>query len=172
MAKTATYSLIESQTAGSAVASVTFSSIPATFTDLVLVTNVRSTRSAADDSLYMRLNSDTATNYSYTELKGNGTTVTSNRQSSISSFYAAQNVAAASQASGTFTPVLFNLNDYSNATTHKTILARNSFAGGEVSAEVGLWRSTSAITTIQVYCAIGNLATGSTFKLYGIEAYK
>ena len=165
-----TYTPIATTTITTAVSSYTFSSIPSTYTDLVLVSNVRSTRAAADDSLYIRLNSDTATNYSYTELKGNGTTASSNRQSSISAFYAAQNVAAASQASGTFTPVLFNFNNYSNATTYKTILTRNSFAGGEVSAEVGLWRSTSAITTIQIYCAIGNLDIGTTLTLYGIQA--
>lgn len=165
-----TYDSIATTTLGSAAASYTFTGISGAYTDLVLIANARSTRATADDSFYLRVNSDTASNYSYTELKGNGTSATSARGSSHPAFYAAQNIAAASQPSGVFTPILLNFNNYSNSTTYKTILSRNNFAAGEVSAEVGLWRSTSAITSIQVYCAIGNLETGSTFTLYGIKA--
>jgi len=165
-----TYTPIATTTITTAAASYTFSSIPSTYTDLVLVSNVRSTRSATDSSLYLRLNSDTATNYSATVLKGNGTIAQSDRFTNVSSAYVALNVNASLTASGSFTPVLLNLNNYSNTTTFKTILSRESFAGGEVAAIVALWRSTAAISSIQLLDPVANIEVGSTFTLYGIKS--
>jgi len=167
MAKT--YDPIATQTLGSAVASVTFSSIPATYTDLVLVCNARSLR-ASDDSFYIKINGDTGANYSTTKLYGNGTTVTSSRDSSATFGRLAANFVANNSAAGTFGPIIIHLNNYSNATTNKTILSRQNYAGGEVGLFVNLWRSTAAITSIDVYAASANLAIGSTFTLYGIKA--
>ena len=165
-----TYEAIATQTLGSAAASVTFSSISGAYTDLVLVVSGRSARAAADDSLYMQFNSDTGSNYSYTDFRGNGITTSSSRASSQTFFRPAANIDAASQPAGTFTPVIISINNYSNTTTYKTALSRNNLAAGEVTAVVGLWRSTAAISTILVYAASANLATGSTFSLYGIKA--
>jgi hypothetical protein len=66
--------------------------------------------------------------------------------------------------------MIMQLQNYSNATTFKTILVRNSPAANAVSALVNLYRSTSAITSIKFYTTSGNLNTGSTFTLYGIAA--
>jgi hypothetical protein len=165
-----TYEPIATTTLGSAAADVTFSSISGAYTDLVLIVSGRSARAATDDSLYIQFNSDTASNYSYTELKGNGSTASSARASSQTFLRPAANIDAASQPAGTFTPVIISINNYSNTTTYKTALSRNNMAAAEVTAVVGLWRSTSAITTIKVYAASANLATGSTFTLYGIKA--
>jgi hypothetical protein len=73
-----TYTLIESQVLGSSAASVTFSAIPATYTDLVLRV---SARTDADDTSLITFNG-TTTGYSITRLNGNGATATSNRSSS------------------------------------------------------------------------------------------
>lgn len=170
MAAGNTYTQIASTTLSSAASSVTFSSIAATYTDLVLVVFARSTRAATDDSLYLQFNSDTASNYSYTSLEGNGTTASSARASSQTQIRPAANIDAASQTAGTFTPVITSINNYSNATTYKTTLSRNNMANKEVTAVVGLWRSTAAISTILIKCAVGNLDTNSTFNLYGITA--
>jgi hypothetical protein len=170
MAAGNTYVAIAEQTLSSAAASVTFSSISGAYTDLVLIVSGRSARAAADDSLYIRFNSDTASNYSYTELKGNGSTATSASASSQTFLRPAANIDAASQPAGTFTPVIISINNYSNTTTYKTALARNNMVAAEVTAVVGLWRSTAAISTILVYAASANLTAGSTFSLYGIAA--
>jgi hypothetical protein len=165
MAKTATYSLIQSQTLGSAAASVTFSSIPATYTDLVLIIEGALTASAIA-AITAQFNGDTASNYSVTNVSGNGTTASSTRFSTQPSLYAGL-------LSTTRSNTIFNIIDYSNATTYKSTLSRANVSSSTVRATAGLWRSTAAITSM----VIGNdssdtFIAGSTFKLYGIEAYK
>lgn len=74
---TATYESIETTTLGSAAANITFSSIPSTYTDLVVVYTLKAETASAD--IYMRFNSDSGSNYSNTILWGNGTSAGSNR---------------------------------------------------------------------------------------------
>ena len=163
-----TYEPIAAQTLGSAAASVTFSSIPQTYTDLVLVGNVQLT--SAGQSLLYQFNSDTATNYSLTILKGNGTSATSDRRSNVN-YQLAAGWDAGLPTSASFGTGIINIQNYSNATTFKTSLARGSnAAGGDVTATVNLWRNTAAITSVTAYTGSGNFATGSTFVLYGIKA--
>lgn len=161
MAKTATYSLINSTTLGSAQSSVTFSSIPSTFTDLVLVAVTQI--GSSGDYLGVQFNSDTGSNYSRTRLSGNGTTASSERDTSQVrfNFYA--------QPTSNFATNILNIMDYSNTTTFKTVLCRTDQASLSVNAYAGLYRSTSAITSINLI-GPGNFSIGSTFKLYGIEA--
>lgn len=168
MAAGNTYVAIATQTLGSAAASVTFSSISGAYTDLVLVAQLGQTTTSA--SLGIQFNGDTASNYSFTELYGTGTTAASARASNQSIIYLAYDTVPDSTLSNNF---ICNVMNYSNATTYKTTLSRqnnpaSSYPG--TSAVVGLWRSTSAITSILIKPAAGNLASGSTFSLYGISA--
>ena len=82
MAAGNTYVAIATNTLGSAAASVTFSSIPGTYTDLVIVTQAIS---ATADNVGIRFNSDSGSNYSQTWLSGNGTSAISSRYSSSTS---------------------------------------------------------------------------------------
>ena len=160
-AKTGTYTLIASSTLGSSQASITLSSIPNRYTDLVLVCNVRNA-SGSITNLAMTLNSDTGTNYSYTRLIGDGTSATSARASTVADC----NGGYATTNWGT---TIINFLDYANTTTFKTSLVRTN--NDRVAAVVNLWRSTAAITTIKLENVVtGDIATGSSFKLYGIEA--
>jgi hypothetical protein len=166
MAAGNTYVAIATNTLGSAAASVTFSSIPGTYTDLVLVCNTGVT-AAGGYTLYMRLNGDTTTLYSGTRLSGNGSAAASYRASSLSFIFAGLNLP------NTLTNnVIFNLMNYSNTTTNKTVLYRMNDASGGVATGVGLYRSTSAITSIELSAEAGatTLLAGSTFTLYGILA--
>jgi hypothetical protein len=169
-----TYEPIATTTLGGAAATVTFSSIPGTYTDLVLVAVARTDRADYDDIMGIQFNSDTATNYSTTILNGDGTTATSTRQTSVA--YITSRVGAASATAGVWTPVIFSIQNYSNATTNKTALSRfnEPTSGGAdygVGATVGLWRSTAAITSIVLKPIVGtNLISGSTFTLYGIKS--
>jgi hypothetical protein len=167
MAAGNTYEAIATQTLGSAAASVTFSSIPSTYTDLVLVTNEKQTGGRASA---IQFNGDTASNYSMTEMYGDGATAGSIRLSNYARIYYAYDVFADTSNFGLTT--ITHLMNYSNTTTNKTILTRASNAnGGGTSAMVGLWRSTSAITSIYLYLDnLSNFAAGSTFSLYGIKA--
>ena len=154
-----TYTPIATQTLGSATASVTFSSISGTYTDLLIVFNGTST---AGNSIYTRYNSDTANNYSFTYLYGNGTTASSGRTATTGNVYVCD--VATSQTMATI-----NVMNYSNTTTYKTSLNRGGPASTSTDASVGLWRNTSAITSVEVYTN-STFTTGSTFTLYGIKA--
>ena len=163
-----TYTPIATTTLGSATSSYTFSSIPSTYTDLVLVTNLSS---ASNANIYFRLNGDTGTNYSFTFLSGDGSTANSSRTSN-----AAQGTATWTGASmnSSWTTCVANFMNYSNTTTYKTFLTRyaaiNTVNQGEASAVVNLWRSTAAINSITVLSLSPNYSIGSTLTLYGIAS--
>ncbi len=164
-----TYTPIASQTLSSAAASVTFSGIPQTYTDLVVVIN--GSMSASGATIYARLNGDTGSNYSVTYIGGNGTSAYSNRSSNNSNGIGLGGFEAGF-STGMFTNIV-HFQNYSNSTTNKTVLSRWSdpSSGGEVEAFVGLWRNTTAITSIEIRNNGGhNFNSGSTFNLYGIDA--
>ncbi len=165
-----TYEKIATTTLGSAAASVTFSSISGSYTDLVVIASIKQ---SATDTLLLRYGNgtlDTGTNYSITVLKGNGSTASSTRASTISSIYADYEAYAPSAAS-TFAPDIYQIMNYSNTTTYKTTLARANNAGVGVDAIVSLWRSTSAINILEFrYTGGTTISSGSTFTLYGIKA--
>jgi hypothetical protein len=163
MAAGPTYEPIATQTLGANAASVTFSSISQSYTDLVLV--ITGGQVTADGAWFIQVGNgsiDTATNYSGTQLVGNGSTATSNRSATSSSI-----TALSTNSSSTNDNILINLMNYSNTSTYKTILFRGNSTEYRVATTVGLWRSTSAINQIKIY-GFSNLLTGSTFTLYGI----
>jgi len=163
-----TYESIATNTLGSAAASVTFSSISGSYTDLVLVINAKGTGFTGSGTYpYVRYNSDSGTNYSRTYLSGNGSSASSARGTSENLQY----LVGGTYIDGTFAyNSITHFMNYSNTTTYKTILSRANNSGVQVDALVGLWRSTSAITSIIVYSSSGNFDIGSTFTLYGIKA--
>jgi hypothetical protein len=159
---TNTYVALATQTLGSAAASVTFSSIPATYTDLVLIASIKYISAGGFSKL--TFNGDTATNYSTTLVLGNGSTTSSSRTSNeafIAFGYDAN--------TETFTDIL-NIQNYSNATTFKTVLNRHSVAGTRAEALVGLWRKTPETINSLTLTGGNNYAAGSTFSLYGIAS--
>lgn len=168
MAAANTYSQIASTTLGSAASSVTFSSIPATYTDLVLVMSIFPETSGGAPYIRATVNSDTASNYSFTYLLGNGTAASSGRATSVTGLLGSPTIGSSTTIP---TQVMMNFQNYSNATTYKTVLTRNSDQNsGVVTAYVSLWRSTSAISSINIAGTTANYGTGSTFNLYGITA--
>jgi phage-related tail fiber protein len=160
-----TYEPLATTTLGSAASSVTFSSISGSYTDLVLV--VSATWSGGSNSSFgFRLNSDTGSNYSITQLYGDGSSASSGRQSN-------QTKAVIGQINPTeFGTTIFQFQNYSNATTYKTTLSRSNVAGVITLAGVALWRNTAAITRIDLeyFDSAGTFDTGSTFTLYGIKS--
>jgi hypothetical protein len=158
----ATYEPISTTTLGSAQASFSFTSIPGTYTDLVAVVVA-----ASSGNLKIELNSDTGTNYSNTVLYGTGSSALSARNTNSTGLIFG--AAATTLGNGVN---FYHFMNYSNTTTNKTVLSRgNDNDGGLVRADVGLWRSTSAITSIRFISNLGaNLATGSVFTLYGIKS--
>jgi hypothetical protein len=166
-----TYTELDKVTVGTAVASVTFSSIPGTYTDIVAV--FAGTMTAADYVQFQVGNGsvDTGSNYSNTALKGNGSTASSSRSSNSTNIFTPEPMNT-NQGN-----LIINFQNYANTTTYKTTVMRTNVpltdggAAASTSTTVGLWRSTSAINTIKFYTFAGQtFATGSTFTLYGIKA--
>jgi len=157
-----TYEKIATTTLGSNQATVTFSSISGSYTDLVLIIN--GGNNTGNYATAFRFNGDTGSNYSATRLYGNGTSANSDRGSNQSYIY----LLAAGQNNLNGVQII-NIQNYSNSTTYKTTISRSNTAAGTVGAEVGLWRSTAAITSIVLAPEFSvNWLSGSTFTLYGI----
>lgn len=159
-----TYESIATQTLGSAAASVTFSSIPGTYTDLILVA---APLSSAAEELVMQFNGDTSAVYSATILWGSGSSAGSirstNQNSAVLNYYAS--------VAGTQNTQIFNVMNYSNATTFKTIIGRAGRADSGVDATVALYRNTAIVNSIALKLKnSNNFIAGSTFSLYGIKA--
>ncbi len=160
-----TYSPIATQTLSSTTASVTFSSIPQGYTDLVLVV---AGGTDASSGFGIRFNSDTGSNYSRTYLTGTGSAASSGRDTS-------QSIADISFnglfGNNTNYNAIINIMNYSNATTFKTAVSRSNNAATGVDAVVSLWRSTAAITSVEIRTTTAGKVfnSGSTFSLYGIQ---
>lgn len=168
----ATYEPIASQTLGSDSASVIFSTIPGTYTDLIVLAHTRLTGSFTATSYGIRFNSDTGSNYSSTQLLGTGSVAQSQRESSATYAYVSTSTAATGTAN-VFTPVTIHIMSYANTSVFKTVLAASDAENARVVRTVGLWRSTNAITSVTlvpVSAAQGDFKSGSTFSLYGIKA--
>lgn len=169
-----TYEPIATTTVSSDTASVSFSSISGSYTDLYIVTQARATYTT-NDIFRMRVGNgsvDTGSNYSNTRLGGDGSSAFSDRASNVTNIDAGY-FPGADSTSGVFGVSTFHLQNYSNTSTYKTILNRAVDAGAVYAysiALVALWRSTSAINTVSFYFQNSNIKAGSTFTLYGIKA--
>lgn len=159
---TQTYDPISSITLGSTATQVDFTSIPATYTDLIAVWQ-GSTQGAL---ITIYFNADTTNgNYSVTMLNGNGT-------SALSARYSIPYLYNLPPTSGTQFNCIVNVQNYSNTTTFKTFLSRSNVTDntGGPTATVGLWRNTAAISSLRFERSSGNFPIGTTINLYGIKA--
>jgi hypothetical protein len=163
MAAGNTYVAIATQTVSSSVSSVTFSSIPQTYTDLVIVLNPIN---AGTSDIWCTFNTDTSTNYSSTWLAGTGTAAASYRISNNARFYFDYASVSSTTASNSY---IMNLMNYANTTTYKSAIIRGNSPAYATEAAVGLWRSTAAINQI-IITAVTNFQSGSTLSIYGILA--
>ena len=138
---TNTYVALDKATvSGSSTTTVTFT-VPSGYTDLFIVTSARNSTSGGTD-YFMRFNSDTASNYSYTQMIGNGSSAASDRAGSASQF----NIGYVAGTSGTAPTICrINIQNYSNTNTYKTILYNWNSQGADakyVLQGVGVWRKT------------------------------
>jgi hypothetical protein len=162
-----TYEPIATQTLGTASATVTFTSIPQTYTDLVLV--ISGTTSVTGASIFMRFNSDTSSLYSDTHFSGgSGSVATARDTNSGNGLRVGSSVVGAT--ANVQQNSIHNIQNYTNTSVFKTVLSRFN-TDTEVMASIGLYRSTNAITTINLYNgASANFGIDTMFTLYGIKA--
>jgi hypothetical protein len=163
-----TYEPIATTTLGSATNIITFSSIPATYTDLKISAVFQNTTAAYDT--WLSLNGTTTGNlYSQTRLSANGSTVSANAGTSLNQGIPITQTGATVSPHWSFCEI--DIFSYA-ASINKTLLVSTSQdknGSGQVERYVGLFRSTSAITSLSLYYVDGNFSTGTTATLYGIK---
>jgi hypothetical protein len=163
MSKTATYAKIASYTIPSSQSSYEFTSIPGTYTDLIITTNGTGSSNA---SFKLQFNGDTNANYSVTYMYGDGGSTLCSRAPNYNDIPAMGRLGT-SQGNSTI-----HIMNYSNSTLLKTVFGRGSLTSQLSIAAVGLWRSTAAITSVKLTPEAGTISAGSIFTLYGIEDAK
>jgi hypothetical protein len=159
---TDTYRPLATVTLGSSASSVTFSSIPATYRDLVLVWDFIGSSSGFSDFLP---NNDTGSNKAVVYVSGQGSSPVASFTTTDGAFYTGV-VSTTRRTSG-----VAHFMDYSATDKHKTLLSRWGHEIGLTASQLwllaGRWPNTAAIN--QITCR-GNYAAGSTFNLYGVIA--
>jgi hypothetical protein len=155
--------LIESKTLATAAASIEFTSIPQTFTDLVLLISARNDTSNAVAGL-ISFNGNTA-NFSSRFLTSDGSSASSGTFARFACSFQDDNTA------NTFNNGALYIPNYSGA-THKSYSSdqatENNATGNNMGIIAGLWANTAAITSLAISPASGNLRIGSTISLYGV----
>ena len=173
-----TYTLISSNVLGSNTASVTFSSIPSTYTDLVLRASTRTsyTADAYPRDTFIRFNGDSATNYSVTRLGAQTGSAFSGRTSSASQgIIFEENTNAAASTANTFSETEVYIPNYlstsNRAFSNFGVSENNDNTYPIIGATALLYRGGSAISSIFLSPQGGtaNFLTGSSFYLYGIK---
>jgi hypothetical protein len=164
-----TYTPIATTTLGSN-ATITFSSIPNTYTDLRLVIN--GGISNYGWNMRFRYNDDSETNYSYTYISGDGSAF-SGRVSNDTKIATTPGIGSTNNLINILNTI--DIMNYSNTSKYKTCIIRGNDAVAGTSAVIATWRSTSAINSIYIYSGASNdgiahLYAGTTATLYGIAA--
>jgi hypothetical protein len=167
-----TYTLIASNTVGAGgVASVTFSSIPTTYTDLLLKISARTSRTGfVNDSLLVRFNGST-TGYSFRSLYGLNGSASSASGSTNQATYALDAPAATANTFSNTELYIPNYNSSNNKSMSIDSVSEDNNAAGPIAElRAFLWSNTAAITSVALFPETGpNFVQYSTFTLYGIS---
>jgi len=170
-----TFELIASSTVtGATAASISFSSIPSTYSHLQVRWLWRSTATATTSAAGVRLNGDSGANYATHRLLGDGASVAASGADSQTYAGGPLSIASASALADSFTVGILDIHDYASTTKNKTM--RFSFGhdfngSGAVFMSSSLWLNTNAITSLTLLMADSarNISSTSTFALYGIK---
>jgi len=154
--------------------SITFSSIPSTYKHLQIRAIARSARSGVDrDGIWLQVNGDTANNYNSHILYGNGSSAGVYVPSAMPQMQIGIGCAGATAPANTFGSQIIDVLDYLDTNKNKTFRGLSGVdnnGAGEVDFASGLWRSTSAITSLTIKNESGtNFQQYSSFALYGIK---
>jgi len=158
---TPTYVPLATVTLGGTASSVTFSSIPATYRDLVVVGAGFASTAAG---VTARFNGDTGANYNQVVMAGDGGSAFSSSSANTTStqFGRFDNTTLAN--------FVTQVMDYSATDKHKSYLSRYNSSAVLTAALAGRYASTSAITSLLLFPESGTFSTGATFNLYGIAS--
>ena len=161
---------------GGGAANVEFTSIPATYTHLQVRAIMRCTTAATGTSdLFLTMNSDTGSNYSYHLLQGNGASVAAAGAATQTKISMQNSIPRANATASVFGASVIDILDYANTNKYKTTRSLNGANQNDTNDAFrilffsGLWQSTSAITSLKLAPEADNFAQYSHFALYGIK---
>jgi hypothetical protein len=169
---TTSYQSISTVTVGTATSTITFSSIPGTFTHLQIRGMLNGTAAGTYNNVRMGFNGDSGSNYSSHLIYGDGASKGSQAEANGTRIYGQILVSQASSSSYVGVGVIDVL-DYANTNKYKTTRGLNGIdlnGSGQIELGSGNWRNTAAITSIEFVTVSGNFNVGSTLALYGIKA--
>jgi hypothetical protein len=162
---TSSFESIASATGTGSSGTITFSSIPSTYTSL----QIRAIGRSVSNGVYqIQFNGDTAANYVWHNLTGNGSTAAANSGTAVTSSRIALIPSGASSNVGAN---IIDIHDYAKTTNNKVARSFTGFdinGSGTIGLYSALWLNTAAITSITLLCS-SNFYTDSTFALYGIK---
>ena len=163
-----TYTLINSSTVGvGGAASITFSSIPATYMDLLIKTSLRGSRSAINEGVNVSFNGSTSS-FTYRALQGNGSAASS--FNSTAGYYTdTDGDTAAANTFGNGEIYIPNYAGSNNKSYSADSVAETNNTTIYMQLVAGLWSNTAAITSISFACTVGSFKEYSTAYLYGIK---
>lgn len=167
------YELIQRQVLGSTAATITFSSIPQEYTDLLILTSFRSASTNSEDC-YIQFNGDTAGNYLFRRLYGGGSgTAASDAVSGAATAARISRVIGTNYTSNTFSNDSVYIANY-RANSAKSIsvetVEENNATGSYQMIYASQWTGTAAITSLSINILSGaSFAAGSSATLYGIN---
>jgi hypothetical protein len=165
-----TYEPIATANGTGSSGTITFSSIPSTYTDLRIIIQATSPASGQYISPGIRFNSDSGANYNNTIVWGDGASAGSYRANSSTLFYAGPTQVGVQNAN----PCIGIVDVFSyTGSTFKTSLVSGSVdsnGSGSVEQIVTCWRNTSAITAVSVISQGASFSTSTVVTIYGIKA--
>lgn len=174
-----TYTPLQTITAANSSSSdYSFTNIPATYTDLVVVAFVRGAAAQTTQQFAMYVG-DASTLFqsnqnNYNIVFGNGSSAGATRTNNASGMFQYGGMPGGNSTANTWGVFTFHIFDYANTSLFKHILSRNGVdvsGGGQVAVAAHTVRTTTALTRVGLASyGDGNFAAGSTFTLYGIKA--
>ena len=158
---TPTYTPLATLTLTAADSSIVFSSSPATYRDLIVVSDVTS---SSGGNFQIRLNNDSGANYNTVLMRGVPNTHQSFAFSNETVGYLSVSTIGTNR-----TNAIVEIMDYSATDKQTMMLSRCNHSGGTVVERTAIrWANSSAVNTVNVYLSAGTFSTGSKFSLYGI----
>jgi hypothetical protein len=152
------------------VSSISFTGIPQTYTDLIISLSTRA--SAASDSVGLRFNGDSSSNYPYRYILGNGATVSASAATTTYTLGGRQ--PESTFTANTFGSAFFYIPNYTSS-NYKSVsiegVSENNATTAMAQLTGALWNNTSPISSILIVPGSGNFVQYSTATLYGIRKY-
>jgi len=171
----ATMILIASQVLGSTASSVTFSSIPQTYTDLKLICSVRTDIAAVTDGpFWVTFNGDNGSNYSITSIAAQGTSLSPYQfANQTKSRTTVEGLDSGTNTANTFSSLEMYIPNYTQTNSRPfmafNVTEQNASGSNWIDFDANLYRGTSAISSINISANTQNYVQYSTFYLYGIK---